>query len=151
LTRAGYEHYEVSNFAQEGKASRHNQKYWTDASYYAYGAGACSYVGSTRARNVSSVSDYIEACEAGNPPVEEEYIEQPETRARNALIFGLRQIRGIEISAFEEQYGRRPESLFDGALDQYLQEGLLELSQNRLRLTHKGMLVSNEVLTSAIG
>ena len=151
LNKAGYLHYEVSNFALEGKTSRHNRKYWTDAPYYAYGAGACSYVGSIRSRNLSDVATYIHAMESGNSPVEEQTAEGPETHARNALIFGLRQIQGVAIPAFEEKFGMHPASLFDRKFEEYLDDGLLEVSQNHLRLTRKGLLLSNEVLSSAIG
>ena len=150
LAGAGYEHYEVSNFARPGKSSRHNQKYWNDAPYYAYGAGACSYLGSRRTRNLSSVSSYIEALESGQSPVEESSLDSETTRARNALIFGLRQIRGIDIPAFERRFGVKPDDLFEGSLQEHLANGLIEVSQNHLRLTRKGMLLSNEVLSSAI-
>jgi oxygen-independent coproporphyrinogen-3 oxidase len=151
LTAAGYEHYEVSNFALENKMSVHNLKYWNDLPYYGYGAGACSYYGSVRIRNISDVSKYIEAVESGRSSHEESTLETEETRARNALIFGLRKVGGIDVKNFEISYGRDPSSLFDEDLERFLSDGLLELTENHLRLTRKGLLLSNEVLISAIG
>ena len=151
LSGAGYEHYEVSNFARQGKRSFHNLKYWTDAPYYAYGAGACSYYNSTRTRNLADVQAYIEAIERGASPETERIPEDPEMRARNALIFGLRKLEGIHVAEFESLYGRSATALFGEDLASHIAGGLLELTRDHLRLTRKGLLLSNEVLSSAIG
>ncbi|MCI0412421.1 radical SAM family heme chaperone HemW [bacterium] len=150
LASAEYEHYEVSNFARKGKTSFHNLKYWSDAPYHAYGAGACSYLGSVRTRNQPDVAKYIELIETGQSPVAETIQEDEETTARNALIFGMRKVNGIDMSAFENMYRRTPQSLFGPALDEYLSGGFLEITQNHLRLTRKGMLLSNEILSSVV-
>ncbi len=151
LQAEGYEHYEVSNFALKNKTSFHNMKYWLDSPYYAYGAGACSYHDSMRIRNIPDVSSYIEAMQRGDSAVEETTQEDEETQARNALIFGLRKVSGIDMNAFEKRYKRSPISLFGSEFESHIAGGLLETSQNRLRLTRKGLLLSNEVLSSAIG
>ena len=151
LAGAGFEQYEVSNFARKKKMSIHNLKYWTDAPYYAYGAGACSYFERYRTRNIPDVQAYIEAMERGASPVDETIQEDPETRARNALIFGLRKIEGVHVEDFEAMYGRSAMSLFDDDLDSHFAGGLLERVGHHLRLTRKGLLLANEVLTSAIG
>ena len=150
LAGAGFERYEVSNFARKNKTSLHNVKYWTDAPYYAYGAGACSYFEFCRTRNVSDVQAYIEAMEQGASPVAEVIREDRERRARNALIFGMRKIEGIELTQFEATYGRSAESLFGDDLASHIAGGFLELTHGHLRLTRKGLLLSNEVLSSAI-
>ena len=150
LEHAGYEHYEVSNFALPGHASRHNWKYWTNAPYAGYGAGACSYLGSTRTTNIMSVTKYIEALSAGRFPVASETREDPETEMRNAVIFGLRKREGIDLKEFKQLYGVSPLSLFDSGAEEYLQDGFLELFENRLRLTLSGMLVSNEILSHIV-
>ncbi len=146
LQKAGYRHYEVSNFALPGYESRHNLKYWSDAPYYAYGAGASSYLESTRITNLRDVALYVDAMERGHNPVETKTVEDRETRIRNALIFGLRKREGIDLTEFEQTYGVSAISLFpDGAKD-FLEAGLLELRGRYLRLTLRGMLVSNEIL-----
>jgi len=150
LKRSGREHYEVSNFAVPGKESGHNLKYWTDAPYFAYGAGACAYLNQHRTRNYSDIVAYIEAMEKGQPFYEEVIEETADTRARNALIFGLRKINGINIVEFINEYGYAPHDLFGDSMKEYLSNGFLELSQNQLRLTQKGMLLSNEILSSAL-
>jgi oxygen-independent coproporphyrinogen-3 oxidase len=150
LAAAGYEHYEVSNFALEGKTSLHNLKYWTDAPYYAYGAGACSYVSPFRTRNQPDVAKYIELMEADQSPVVETTREDEETTARNALIFGLRKVNGIDLAIFETLYRRTAQSLFGPALEEHVSAGLLEIDENQLRLTRKGMMLSNEILSSVV-
>jgi oxygen-independent coproporphyrinogen III oxidase len=150
LSRAAYEHYEVSNFALPGKASLHNLKYWTDSPYYAYGAGACSYLRPFRNRNQPDVAKYIELIEADQSPVVETIREDEETTARNALIFGLRKVNGIDLAVFETLYRRTAHSLFGSALEDHVSAGLLEIDENQLRLTRKGMMLSNEILCSLI-
>ena len=150
LQNAGYCHYEVSNFALPGRESRHNLKYWSDAPYYAYGAGASSYLGSTRITNLREVARYIDAMENGKNPAESSTLEDQETRVRNALIFGLRKREGVEIPEFEKRYGVAAVSLFPDDAHEFLEAGLLEIRGKYLRLTLSGMLVSNEILESAL-
>ncbi len=150
LKEAGYEHYEVSNFALPGYVSRHNLKYWTDVPYYAYGAGACSYSGTVRRKNAGDVARYIDAMEREASVVEEEITQDREMCARNALIFGLRKTNGIVISAFRTRYGIDPITLFENSAADYLDSGLLAVEADRLRLTFQGMLLSNEILSSAV-
>jgi oxygen-independent coproporphyrinogen-3 oxidase len=150
LQQAGYEHYEVSNFARPGFSSRHNLKYWTSAPYYAFGAGACSYLPPLRNRNISSITGYIESLEQNQLPVEEKVQEDQNMAMRNALIFGLRQTSGINMSEFQRKFGVAPLNLFDDGARNYLERRLLEISGNQLRLTLDGLLVSNEILSDAI-
>jgi oxygen-independent coproporphyrinogen-3 oxidase len=148
LRSAGYDRYEVSNFAIPGKHSRHNLKYWTDAPYYAYGAGACAYHNHQRTRNHSDVLRYIEAMEEHQAIHEEAISESEDTRARNALIFGLRKTEGINIPEFIAEYRRDPRQLFGAGIDEFT--GLLEVRNDQLRLTEQGLLLSNEILSSAL-
>ncbi len=150
LQKSGYEHYEVSNFALPGKASRHNLKYWTGAPYFAYGAGACSYVGSTRTNNVASVGEYMEAIENNELPIASIVQENKETRMRNFLIFGLRKRDGVDLSEFQTSFGMSPLALFPADGRGLLESGMLEITGNRLRLTFTGMLVSNEILSLVV-
>jgi oxygen-independent coproporphyrinogen-3 oxidase len=149
LTNSGYKHYEVSNFALAGFESRHNLKYWTSAPYFAYGAGACSYYNKTRIENLRDVGEYIQALVADRLPIRSEVIEDAETEARNAVIFGLRKIEGIDVSGFLSRHGIHPLSLFEDNGKLFLQEGFLEEKAGYLRITRNGLLVSNEILSSA--
>jgi oxygen-independent coproporphyrinogen-3 oxidase len=150
LGDAGYFHYEVSNFALPGYESRHNLKYWSDAPYYAFGAGASSYVRSIRATNIRSVAAYITAIEEGGDAIEMSVIEDADTRMRNALIFGLRKMEGVNIGDFRRSYGIQPIELFGEAGEEYLRGGFLEMNDTHLRLSPAGVLVSNEILSRAV-
>ena len=149
LLSSGYTHYEVSNFALPGFESRHNLKYWTAAPTYAYGAGACSYHDTLRIQNAASVTDYIAAVRAGRPPVATSVAEDPDTRMRNTLIFGLRRREGVAIPEFERHYGVSPLELFPDS-GELLSGGFLEVQAGRLRLTFRGMLLSNEILSRLV-
>jgi oxygen-independent coproporphyrinogen III oxidase len=150
LKKAGYLHYEVSNFALAGFESRHNLKYWTSAPYYGYGAGACSYYEQRRIQNLREIPEYIRSVVSGKLPIESEYLENSETEARNAVIFGLRKTDGIDVENFKITYGIHPLSLFENKADLFISEGFLEVRDGRLRLTSGGLLLSNEILSSAI-
>lgn len=149
LTNSGYRHYEVSNFALAGFESRHNLKYWTSAPYFAYGAGACSYYNKTRIENLRDVGEYIQALAQDRLPIRSKVIEDAETEARNAVIFGLRKIEGIDVSGFLNKHGIHPLSLFEDDGKFFIQEGFLEEKDGYLRITPSGLLVSNEILSSA--
>jgi putative oxygen-independent coproporphyrinogen III oxidase len=150
LKQAGYLHYEVSNFALPGYESRHNLKYWTSAPYYGYGVGACSYYEQRRIQNLREIPAYVQSITSGELPIEAETLESRETEARNAVIFGLRKTDGIDVENFKITYGIHPLSLFENKADLFLAEGFLELHEGRLRLTSGGLLLSNEILSSAI-
>jgi oxygen-independent coproporphyrinogen-3 oxidase len=150
LEKAGYEQYEVSNFARPGYRCKHNLKYWTSAPYYGYGTGACSYVNSWRIENVPSVPVYIQRIKEGCEPVLSSMLEDRDTRMRNTLIFGLRKIEGIRPSEFQAEYEISPLTLFPENGRILLEEELLEMAEDHLRLTRSGMIVSNEVLSLVV-
>lgn len=150
LTLAGYDHYEVSNFALPGKRSKHNLKYWTNAEYHAYGAGAASFVKGVRTTNLRSVENYIRSIENKGVPVETRVTEDRETILRNFLIFGLRKTEGVDIRQFEGEFHVSPLSLFGESASTFLENRWLEIVDNRLRLTLAGMLLSNEILSVVV-
>lgn len=150
LSSAGFRHYEVSNFALPGFESRHNLKYWTHAPYYAYGAGACSYFDSMRIQNIKEIPEYIRKIESGEMPCLPPTVEDRDTGVRNALIFGLRQVAGIDMAQFSNEFGVEPISLFEPDAAELIDQGLLEVSNGRLKLTLAGLLLSNEVLSRIV-
>jgi oxygen-independent coproporphyrinogen-3 oxidase len=133
LARAGLPRYEISNFARPGHESRHNLKYWRREPYLGFGADAHSFDGTWRWQNAESVSDYVE-----NPGAEE---RTPADPVAERFFLGLRLSQGIEgqWSPFEE------------AIERFLREGLLEIAGSRLRLTSRGVLLSNEVFQEFVG
>jgi len=145
LTSAGYEHYEVSNFALSTKRSRHNEVYWTGRSYLAFGPGAARFVGGRRETNHRSVTTYLRRVLRGQSPVAESETLSPEAAARERLIFGLRRLEGISISQFESETGYRVDDLVGRELRKFTALGLLELERDGLRLTRSGLMVSDSI------
>jgi oxygen-independent coproporphyrinogen-3 oxidase len=145
LTAAGYEHYEVSNFARPGHRCRHNEAYWTGQPYFAAGPGAARFVGGRRETNHRSTTTYIRRVLAGQSPVAESEELGPEDAARERLVFALRRLEGIDKAAFAAETSFSVEQLGGQALARLIDLGLLDLSAGRLKLTRKGLLVSDAI------
>jgi len=147
LTAAGYEHYEVSNFARPGHRCRHNETYWTGRPYFAAGPGAARFIAGRRESNHRSTTTYIVRVLAGQSPVAESEELEPEDAARERLVFALRRLEGIELGQFAAETGFAADRLGGEALSRFVEQGLLEFSargQHRhLRLTRRGLLVSD--------
>ncbi len=150
LSDLGYQHYEISNFARPGKVARHNLRYWQDKPYLGLGPSAHSYTINRRFWNVSDVEEYVKLIKQQNSPIENQEGVTPHRRVEDALILGLRYLPGIELSRFYERYGVN-------ILDRYHQElkslgemALIETTDDFLRLTRKGILLSNEVFQQFI-
>lgn len=143
LTDAGYEHYEVSNFARPGHRCRHNENYWLGGQYFAAGPGAARFVAGRREVNHRSTTTYIQRVLAGQSPVAESEQLGPEDSARERLVFALRRLEGIDIADFAATTGFSVSQLGGEALKKFTDQGLLDLRGNRLRLTRNGLLVSD--------
>jgi oxygen-independent coproporphyrinogen-3 oxidase len=150
LTAAGYEHYEVSNFARPGHICRHNEFYWTGGSYFAAGPGASRHIAGRRETNHKSTTTYIHRVLSGQSPVAEAEELSPEDRARERLVFGLRRLAGISPADFARETGFEVDSLGGPPLAQFVEHGLLERTAKRLRLTRRGLLVSDALWPSLL-
>ncbi|MEX2176273.1 MAG: radical SAM family heme chaperone HemW [Pirellulaceae bacterium] len=145
LTAAGYEHYEVSNFARPGHRCRHNETYWSGEQYFAAGPGAARFIVGRREINHRSTTTYINRLLAGQSPVAESETLEPEDAARERLVFSLRRIEGIDPAAFAAQTGYSVDQLGGAALPRLIELGFLEQPPGRLRLTRAGLLVSDAI------
>lgn len=150
LTAAGYEHYEISNFAKKGFRSRHNSSYWNGTPYIGLGAAAHSYDIRSRSWNVADINAYIEGIEHGERRFEEELLDD-DTHYNDAVTVGLRTCEGINLDALSKKY---KDYCIKNAR-RYLDDGLLELtttdhdglSCHRLHLTRPGLFVSDMVMS----
>ena len=148
LTAAGYEHYEISNFARPGFRSRHNSSYWNGTPYIGLGAAAHSYDIRSRSWNIADVNAYIEGIERGERLFEEELIDD-DTRYNDAVTVGLRTCEGIDLNTLPKKY--RDYCMKNAR--RYLDDGLLELSvvgnltSPTLHLTRRGLFVSDMVMS----
>lgn len=146
LTDAGYEHYEISNFAKPGRRSRHNSSYWQGTPYIGIGAAAHSYDIHTRRWNIDNLMEYITAIETDTASYEYEILDDT-MRYNETVMTGLRTIEGIRLSSIEEEFGiKYKEILLDNA-EQHIDNGNLARENDVLRLTRKGLFVSNMVMS----
>lgn len=143
LTAAGFEHYEVSNFARDGHRCRHNETYWTGAPYLAFGPGAARYVDGRREMNHRSTTNYLRRLLAGESPVAETETLAAEDRARERLVFGLRRLEGVARGEFQQACGYDVDELVGPALREFVARGLLIDEQGVVRLSRDGLLVSD--------
>ncbi len=148
LEAAGYEHYEISNFARPGFRSRHNSSYWNGTPYIGLGAAAHSYDIRSRSWNVADIRQYIEGMERGERIFEEELLDD-DTRYNDIVTVALRTKEGIDLNALSEKH--RNYCMKNAR--RYLNDGLLELSTIRgaesptLHLTRHGLFVSDMVMS----
>jgi oxygen-independent coproporphyrinogen-3 oxidase len=147
LSAAGYEHYEVSNFAQPQRHSRHNLAYWTGRTYFGFGPGAARHIQGCRAVNHRSTTTYLRRILAGESAVAEQEQLAAEDAARERLVVGLRLRRGIDERQFAAETGYSPDRLAGPACRQLLDAGLLERAGGHLRLTRRGLALADSVAT----
>lgn len=147
LELAGLRQYEISNFARPGKACRHNLKYWRYEPFYGLGPSACSHVGLRRWSNKPSLAAWSEALERGEAPRDEVVELDPARAAREALIFGLRLVEGVDLAALGERFGVDLFALCGRAIDELAAEALLVRTGDRLRIPRDKLLVSNSILS----
>lgn len=154
LTVAGFEHYEISNFAKPGYRSRHNSSYWQDIPYIGLGAAAHSYTvleGSpserttVRSWNVADIQQYIKAIERGELPSEQEVIDA-DTHYNDRITVALRTCDGLNLTTLSDRHRRY--CLKEA--QRFLDDGLLQLHDNRLTLTRKGLFVSDYIMSTLI-
>lgn len=146
LGSRGVQHYEISNFARPGFECRHNEVYWTGYPYYGFGPGAASYLNGVRRQNHRSVTTWLKHVAAGGSPIAEQEELDPESRAREAIIFGLRRRVGINLAEFASRYGFSIPELAESAIESNIAAGLLEQTETHLRLTQAGCLLADSVV-----
>jgi oxygen-independent coproporphyrinogen-3 oxidase len=152
LAVRGLERYEISSFARPGLESRHNGKYWDDVPFLGFGMAAHSYRHGRRWWNHDRFATYCRAVEegGGGAAVAGERRLTARERAAEALFTGLRRRDGVEIAAFRDRHGFDPLAEWRAGLDSAAEAGLLELAVGHLRLTDRGMLLSNEVFRAFV-
>lgn len=143
LVNAGFEHYEVSNFARPGHRSRHNETYWTGRTYFAVGPGAARHVAGRREVNHRSPKTYIRRLLEGRSPVAESESLTPEDAARERFVFGMRRLEGVRRHEFAAETGFPLDDLFAAPLACCVEQGLFTDVGDTVRLTREGLLVSD--------
>ncbi|MEZ7620397.1 radical SAM family heme chaperone HemW [Streptococcus sp. 27098_8_23] len=144
LERAGFEHYEISNFSKLGFESRHNLMYWDNAEYYGIGAGASGYVNGVRYKNHGPIRHYLNAVEAGNARITEEHLSQRE-QMEEEMFLGLRKKSGVSMARFEEKFGQSFDGLYGEIIRDLVQQGLMQIDGDRVRMTKRGLFLGDTV------
>jgi len=144
LERAGFEHYEISNFSKSGFESRHNLMYWDNAEYYGIGAGASGYVNGVRYKNHGPIRHYLKAVEEGNARINEEHLSLRE-QMEEEMFLGLRKKTGVSKARFEEKFGTSFENLYGQVVRDLCHQGLLQVEGQQIRMTKKGLFLGDTV------
>jgi oxygen-independent coproporphyrinogen III oxidase len=147
LADAGFEQYEISNFAKPGFKCRHNTTYWNHGNYLSFGPSAHSFWNGKRWWNLSNVNGYAEALSKGSFPVAGEEILTSQQWLDETIYLGLRS-EGIHLTAFERRFHKDLLKEFKSIVDGLLTDDLASIEENRLRLTSKGYLLCDEICRS---
>jgi len=151
LTAAGYEHYEIANYARPGFRSRHNSGYWHRDGYLGLGCGAHSFlrdsVCGTRFSNSADLEAYSAAIRQGHlPRLDLSALSRKDAMAEFVYL-GLRMADGIQITAFENEFGSPLNAVYGKVIDELAQTGLIITDRDSVRLSRRGLLLSNQVFT----
>jgi oxygen-independent coproporphyrinogen-3 oxidase len=145
LVAAGYEHYEVSNFARPGRRCEHNANYWRNGAYLGLGVGAASYRDGVRSTHTRALDAYVTAALGGGPiPGDEERLTGA-ARAGEAVMLALRTAEGVDVAAFAERYGVDFHEFYAPVLTEMRATGTIDVTPAHVRLTRRGRFVANDV------
>ena len=140
----GYNHYEISNFAKKGFESKHNMNCWNQKEYLGFGAAAHSYFKSIRYSNIENIEEYIKNIKNNefekNKEIHE--IQTIDEAKKEYMLLGLRKIEGVNITEFKNKFIDNPLYLFRKELSKLVEEELIEIDINTIKLTNKG--INNE-------
>lgn len=149
MNAAGYEHYEISNFCQPGKYSKHNSSYWTGEKYLGCGPSAHSYNGKTRQWNVASLNKYMKGIKERTPIFELETLNEA-MRYNDYIITRLRTSWGMNLDKLMEIFGRK---FYDYCLKMarnHIEQGTLEIKDGIMKLTRKGIFISDGIMSDLL-
>ena len=142
LEEKGYKHYEISNFAKEGKESRHNLDCWNQEEYVGFGLASHSYFKNERYSNTDNLDEYI--LNNGNKREIHE-MQNKEDKMKEYMLLGLRKIEGVSISEFKNKFVDNPVFIYREELNKLVTEDLIEVDIDNIRLTNKGIDLANIV------
>ncbi|HEY4150220.1 MAG TPA: radical SAM family heme chaperone HemW [Chitinophagaceae bacterium] len=147
LGEAGYEHYEISNFAKPGFRSRHNTSYWQGKSYLGLGPSAHSFNGSARQWNIANNALYIQSLRQDKVPLEEEQLSAAQ-RLNEYIMISLRTIEGIDLDRLQQQFGEAAHHSVMASLQPYLLNNQCRVTDRKIVLTSEGKLFADGIAAS---
>jgi oxygen-independent coproporphyrinogen-3 oxidase len=146
----GFEHYEISNWARPGYESRHNLKYWTGAPYWAFGISAAGYDTESRWSNTRNIHEYLERIERGETPIAETVTLDDEDRQSEAIFLRLRLKDGVNLASHQSRFGVNVRERYRRELARLSEAGLIELSDETLKISRAGTVLANEVFAAFV-
>lgn len=146
LAEAGYERYEIANFARPGRQCRHNLTYWLNRPYLGLGLAAHGYFRGIRYANYDSIADYLRATAQEELPRALEELQTSEQERTDTIIMGLRLTQGLSRAAFQARFGASFEEVFGEQMNFLIEEGLMGKSEAYIYLTERGRILANYVL-----
>ncbi|MDR2950971.1 MAG: radical SAM family heme chaperone HemW [Prevotella sp.] len=146
LSIAGFEHYEISNFAKSGLYSKHNSSYWLGEKYLGLGPAAHSFDGQNRAWNIASISKYIDSIAVEKPAIEVEVLDT-NTRYNDFILTGMRTKWGVNLKELEDQFGTGMKDYCIKNVQKYINQGFVHQENNVLKLTRTGIFISDGIMS----
>lgn len=146
MAHNGFEHYEISNFAKDGLYSKHNSSYWKDEMYLGFGPSAHSYDGVSRTWNIASLGKYIRSIEGGALLQEGEDLS-PSDQYNEFILTKLGMMRGIDLGMMKDRFGKDRADYCLRTAKKYIDEGLLIHENDNLRLSNKGIFISDGIMS----
>ncbi|MDT9336297.1 radical SAM family heme chaperone HemW [Clostridium perfringens] len=146
LEENGFNQYEISNYAKEGKECRHNLAYWNMDNWIGVGSAAASYINGKRIKNISSVEEYINSINENGEAVEEIINNSKNDNMEEFMFMGLRKINGIDENEFKNRFSMNINDVYGEILNKYIGEGLLIRESGRIFLSEKGIEISNIIM-----
>jgi len=150
LDKAGYNNYEISNFSKNGKECKHNMVYWSMKEYIGCGASAHSFFKGKRYSNEKDVLQYIKKIKEEGSAVNEIHVNTEKDNIEEFIFLGLRKMAGISLIEFKQLYKRDIFKLYEDVINKYIRLGLLAIDGEKMRLTPKGIPISNTVMSDFI-
>lgn len=147
LEENNYLHYEISNFAKEGYESKHNLNCWNQEEYLGFGLASHSYFNNKRYSNIENIEEYIRNIEQANfeKNIIISEIQKEEDKKKEYMLLGLRKIEGVNIQEFKNKFVDNPIYVFHNELEKLVNQNLIEIDLNQIKLTAKGLDFANIV------
>lgn len=144
----GIHQYEISNFAQPGFHSKHNNLYWDNVSYAGFGAGAHGYAKGNRYANIGPIKKYMDTVTAEEFPINSTHIVTAKESMEEEMFLGLRKVAGVDKHHFKEKFGESIENVYGQVLSKYMQNGYMHTTNDAVALTKRGRFIGNEIFQS---
>ena len=146
LEENGFNQYEISNYAKEGKECRHNLAYWNMDNWIGVGSASASYMDGKRIKNISSVEEYINSINEKGEAIEEIINNSKNDNMEEFMFMGLRKINGIDENEFKNRFSMNINNVYGEIINKYIDEGLLIRESGRIFLSEKGIEISNIIM-----